>query len=115
MYFSTILTAALPALALASPTPDLSKRSLTAQQMVDNINMITQQSQALQPVISNIQSGDTAISKRQTNPFQPAIDGFQGIIQTGQTVIPMQDGTQPYADADAQKVCTAFHNVSLTA
>jgi hypothetical protein len=48
----------------------IEKRALTAAQMVTNINQITQLSMQLQPVVSSIQTGETAIAKRQSNPFQ---------------------------------------------
>jgi hypothetical protein len=114
MHFSTICTGLLSVAGLAAAAPTVEKRAVTAAQMVANINAITQQSQALQPVASNIQTGGTAIAKRQFfNPAEPLITGFQGIIQTATTDINAMDGTQPYGDADAQSVCTAYHNVSI--
>lgn len=114
MRFSTICTGLLSAVSLAAAAPTVEKRALTAQQMVDNINTITDQSRQLRPVVMNIQTGDTAIAKRQfSNPFEPVITGFQQIIRTATDDITSMDGTQPYNDADAQKVCNAFSNVRL--
>jgi len=43
-------------------------RAQTAAQMVVNINKLTSMSEQLQPIASNMQTGDTAIAKRQGNP-----------------------------------------------
>jgi hypothetical protein len=69
MQFTNTLLAVLASSSLVSGAA-LKPRALTASQMVANINAITQQSMTLQPVISNIQTGDSAIAKRQSNPFQ---------------------------------------------
>lgn len=110
MQFFATFVAALSVAATANAAA-ISKRALTAQQMVDNINAITQQSQMLQPVVSNIQTGQTSIESSQlSNPFQPVIAGFQAIIKTASTDINAMSGTQPYDAADAQGVCTAFRD-----
>lgn len=113
MRFSTIATGLLSIAGLAAAAPTVEKRALTAQQMVDAINGLTTQSQNLQPIVSNIQTGNTIIAKRQSNPFEPAINGLGQLIRTFQDSITKQDGTQPYNDADAQKVCTAFSRVCV--
>jgi hypothetical protein len=68
MFFTqSFLTALAATTAFASP---MEKRAVTASQMVANIDQLTKMSQDLTLVANNIDSGNTAISKRQSNPFQ---------------------------------------------
>lgn len=112
MHFSNLAFAALGLFTISSaaPAPSLQGRALTAAQMVANINQITWLSQQLQPIASNIQTGQTAIGKRQNNPFQPLIQGFNGIINTAQTDIGQMGGTAPYPADEATQVCNAFRD-----
>ncbi|KAI9727259.1 MAG: hypothetical protein M1828_006878 [Chrysothrix sp. TS-e1954] len=108
MQFVTLALAAAAAVSQGVTGLAIEKRAMTAQQMVDAINAITQVSRDLLPVVANIQTGDTAFAKRQDNPFQPVVDGFNQEIRTLQDDITAMDGTQPFSAADAAPVCDAF-------
>ncbi|GAB7354445.1 hypothetical protein MBLNU459_g4933t1 [Dothideomycetes sp. NU459] len=107
------LKIAAPFMALASSaSAGLLRRSMSSEAMVANINNITQQSSNLMPVVMNIQApvevlGDS-LRKRQTNPFEPVINGFRDIITTAQDDITAMSGTPAYSDSEAQPVCDAF-------
>lgn len=82
------------------------KRAITADQMVDNINKITQLSQDLQPKASAISADGLAFLS--TSPFQPVIKGFQQIIRVAQDDIDSMSESTQYTAANAQPVCDAF-------
>lgn len=113
MKFTSIIVSLLSISSIGSAAPTISARSLTPTKLVTRINQLNKISQKLQPVISAIETGGNGILKRQTNPFQPAIDGFKQIITVAQTDVTAIAGTKPYNAAHAQPVCTAFNNVSL--
>jgi hypothetical protein len=80
-----LLNALLPFLA-STPlvaSAAIQKRALTAAQMVTNINQITQQSMQFQSVVSAIQTGDTAIAKRQYNPFSVSLKPRKSVAEPG--------------------------------
>lgn len=117
MYFSNIAMPALVALSstvLAAPTAN-SRRALTAQQMVDNINKITAQSQSLEPIVAGIQTA--AKSKRQVadpdDPFNAVTNAFSDMT-TEVTADDKGTGSQPTFNAtDATMVCNAYTKVSI--
>ncbi|CZT17854.1 uncharacterized protein RCC_03690 [Ramularia collo-cygni] len=99
MRFSTIITGFLSVSGLAAAAPTVEKRALTAQQMVDNINAITKQSQNLQPVVSKLTTGRSVIAKRQIAPpqqYQDALDGLNKLTNFMTEIVKKQDGSQPY-------------------
>ncbi|RMZ00937.1 hypothetical protein D0860_07800 [Hortaea werneckii] len=110
MLFSKIFSALALTSAVSGAAIQNEKRAITADQMVANIQKITQLSQDLQPVANAINTGDNAIFKRQltTNAFQPTIDGLQQIIRVAYDDIDNMPGTGDYTAANAQPVCDAF-------
>lgn len=109
-FFTVIVTSMVLALSVSAAPSILQPRALTAKQMVDNINIITNMSAQLQPIVQNIRL--SPFEKRQFNSFQPVIKGFQSIIQVAQKDNQAMQGTEPYGDDDAQLVCEAFRGVS---
>nr|POE62934.1 hypothetical protein CFP56_03837 [Quercus suber] len=103
MRFSITFAALLSSAALTVASPIVEKRAMTAQQMVTNINKITQLSENLQHVVSKIQTGSNIIFRRQSNPFETVIEGFSNIIQVANDDISQMDGTKPFKDSDAQQ------------
>jgi len=117
MHFSIIATGLLSIAGLAAAAPTVEKRAETAQQLVTDINALTTQSQNLQKTILAVPTGNTAISKRQIPTpqlFEASIQGLQQLSRTLQDDITRQQGTQPFSDADAQTVCTAYNRMATT-
>lgn len=113
MHFFALSAALLPLTSFVAASPMIEKRAMSAHQMVLNINNITQQSAHLKPIASSINPGILGVVKRQSNPFEPLIDGFSAIIKTADADIRAMDGTKPFGTADAEKVCKAFSEVSV--
>lgn len=106
MHFSKFFSALALTSAVSGAAIQNEKRAITADQMVENIQKITQLSQDLQPKASAISTDGLGFLT--SSPFQPVIDGFQQIIRVAQDDIDsMSDSTQ-YTAANAQPVCDAF-------
>lgn len=85
---------------------------MSAGQMVENINTITQLSAKLQPIAESIKP--SLLGKRQLvfGQFQGLITGFKEIIRVATSDIQAMEGTQPFPLHEAQPVCNAFREVS---
>lgn len=81
--------------------------------MVNDINQLTQISKQLQPVVRNIETGNTAFAEVQTiNPFEPMTTIFNNMNKQFVTYAKAMDGAKPYSNADAQNTSAAWKNVS---
>ncbi|KDN60717.1 putative conserved hypothetical protein [Colletotrichum sublineola] len=118
MQFS-ILKLAVAALAVSSETvlgAVMKPRAITAAQMVDNIKMITQKSQALQAPAQSITVLNGPLIAVGLGPFplticvnQQIIAGFTDIVSTATTAIAQMQGSAPVpAGNDAKAIFEAF-------
>ncbi|KAI6794843.1 hypothetical protein KC363_g3451 [Hortaea werneckii] len=106
MHFSKIFSALALTSAVSGAAIQNEKRAITADQMVDNIQKITQLSQDLQPKADAI--GTDGLDALSTSQFEPVIKGFQQIIRVARRDIDNMAGTGDYTAANAQPVCDAF-------
>ncbi|THX43819.1 hypothetical protein D6D10_00834 [Aureobasidium pullulans] len=106
------LTLAAPVMALLAATASAGviKRDATSDALLASLKDLTQRTQKLTPVVAAIQSPVGGLLKRQTNPFQPVIDGFQDFDKKAQADIEAmpQTGAPISGDAAQKEVCTAF-------
>ncbi|TLD07510.1 hypothetical protein PgNI_10772 [Pyricularia grisea] len=97
---------AVAALAIGS---NAVQAALTPAQMVSNIQMLTQKSQALQAPAQSITILNGPLIVIGQGPFPPIIAGFTDIITTVSTALAQMQGTQPVpAGADADSIFEAF-------
>ncbi|KAK1961676.1 UVI-1 [Colletotrichum sublineola] len=84
-------------------------RAITAAQMVDNIKMITQKSQALQAPAQSITVLNGPLIAVGLGPFPQIIAGFTDIVSTATTAIAQMQGSAPVpAGNDAKAIFEAF-------
>jgi len=111
MQFS-IFKLAVAALAVSSETvlgAVVKPRALTPAQIVSNIQMITQKSQALQGPAQSITIINGPLIVIGQGPFPQIIAGFTDIVSTATTAIAQMQGTSPVgADADSDAIFNAF-------
>lgn len=107
--FRTFATAALAA---CSAVPALA--ALSPAQMINNIQMITQKSQALQAPAQSITIINAPLIVIGQGPFPEIIKGFTDIVSTATVAISQMQGTSPVpAGADADAIFDAFRQVFL--
>jgi hypothetical protein len=103
-----ILTSAL---ALSVPIA----AQLTPAQVVQNIQMITQKSQALQAPATSITIINGPLIIIGQGPFPQIITGFVDIVSTATTAIAQMQGmARVPAGADADKIFEAFREVCFS-
>ncbi|KAK1981209.1 hypothetical protein LZ30DRAFT_720924 [Colletotrichum cereale] len=111
MQFS-IFKFAVVALAASSETvlgAVLQARVLTPAQIVDNIKMITQKSQALQGPAQSVSLISGPLILIGQGPFPQIIVGFTDIVSTATTAIAQMQGTPPITSAaDGDAIFNAF-------
>jgi hypothetical protein len=107
--FRTLLTTAL---ALSAPIA----AQLTPAQVVSNIQMITQKSQALQAPAQSITIINGPLIIIGQGPFPEIIRGFTDIVSTATTAIAQMQGMPPVpAGANADNIFNAFREVCFSA
>jgi hypothetical protein len=103
---------AIIASALALSVPIAAQ--ITPAQVVQNIQSITQKSQALQAPSQSINIINGPLIVVGLGPFPPIIAGFVDIVSTATTAIGQMQGMTPVpAGADADKIFEAFREVLL--
>ena len=119
MHFSTLFTPIVALLATTASASPIEKRAVTADQVVQTLGTITQQSKSLTTIANKINAMDGVPllgpgAGSGATSFNDVITGLQGIITTGSTAIQDMSSTAPYTDTAAeQKVCDAYANVSV--
>ncbi|KXJ88665.1 hypothetical protein Micbo1qcDRAFT_213775 [Microdochium bolleyi] len=100
------ITTAVAALALAG---NAVQAALSPAQIVSNIKMITQKSQAIQAPAQSITIINGPLIVIGQGPFPPIIAGFVDIVSTATTAIAQMDGTAPITNpADGTAIFEAF-------
>ncbi|KAF9698383.1 hypothetical protein EKO04_003925 [Ascochyta lentis] len=95
------------ALALATPIA----AALTPAQMVENIKMVTQKSQALQAPAQSITIINGPLLIIGQGPFPQIIAGFTDIISTAATAVGQMQGSNPVkAGAESDDIFNAFRD-----
>jgi hypothetical protein len=103
--FRTLFTAAV---AFSAPI----MAQITPAQVVSNIQMITQKSQALQAPAQSITLVNTPLILIGQGPFPQIITGFTDIVSTATTAIAQMQGMPTVAaGADADAIFNAFREV----
>jgi hypothetical protein len=88
---------------------------LTPAQIVSNIQLITQKSQALQAPAQSISLVNGPLILIGQGPFPQIIVGFTDIVSTATTAIAQMQGmANVAAGADSDKVFDAFREVSFS-
>ncbi|KAL1794868.1 hypothetical protein ACET3X_006684 [Alternaria dauci] len=104
--FRNLFTAAM---ALSVPVT----AQLTAAQIVNNIQMLTSKSQALQAPAQSITILNGPLIVIGQGPFPQIIAGFADIVSTATTAIAQMQGTSPVsAGADADNIFNAFREMA---
>lgn len=100
--FTSAMALALPVIAQTTPA-----------QVVSNINMITQKSQALQAPAQSITIVNGPLIIVGQGPFPQIINGFVDIVSTATTAISQMQGMPPVpAGAESDAIFDAFREVS---
>ncbi|KAK4105139.1 hypothetical protein N658DRAFT_493259 [Parathielavia hyrcaniae] len=95
-------SAASPVAALLASSPP------TPQEVVADINQLTQKTQALQGTAQSITPLNAPLIVLQEGPFRDLVAGYADMVQSGKDLISDLDGFDPVAGPDADEINTAF-------